>query len=124
MPEHSSYGLAGKDWLAPRIGSGDLQAALDVLPSLLGIERAQMSTKSDPLLELPKVDGIEFLVQLCTNYLTRKRVDDAVGFLKQALAIDPENKVLPKQIWALQHPEKFYSGPIDKEWQKQQPPVI
>jgi hypothetical protein len=67
---------------------------------------------------------VEFLVQLCTNYLTRKRIDDAVGFLKQALQIDPENKVLPKQIWALQNPEKFYSGPIDKEWQKSQPPVV
>jgi peroxiredoxin len=76
---------------------------------------------------VPKPDlkdtRVEFLVQLCTNYLTRKRVDDAVGFLKKALEIDPENRVLPKQIWALQHPEKFYDGPIDKEWQKQQPPV-
>jgi hypothetical protein len=75
----------------------------------------------------PKVDTkntqIEFYVQLCTNYLTRKRVDDAVGFLKKALALDPENKVIPKQIWALQNPEKFYQGPIDKEWQKKQPPV-
>src|SRR5437667_319418 len=66
----------------------------------------------------------EFHVQLCTNYLTRKRIEDAVGFLKQALAIDPESKVIPKQIWALQHPEKFYNGPIDKEWQKEQPPVV
>jgi len=66
---------------------------------------------------------VEFLVQLCTNYLTRKRIDDAVGFLKQALAIDPESKVIPKQIWALQNPEKFYAGPIDKEWQKQQSPL-
>ena len=78
--------------------------------------------------EAPKPDlkdtRVEFLVQLCTNYLTRKRVDDAVGFLKQALAIDPENKVLPKQIWALQHPDRFYNGPIDKEWQRQQPPVV
>ena len=66
---------------------------------------------------------VEFLVQLCTNYLTRKRVDDAVGFLKQALALDPENRVIPKQVWALKNPEKFYAGPIDKEWQKQQPAV-
>jgi hypothetical protein len=77
--------------------------------------------------ERPKVNTkdtqVEFLVQLCTNYLTRKRVDDAVGFLKKALALDPENRVIPKQVWALQHPEKFYSGPIDKEWQRQQPPV-
>jgi hypothetical protein len=76
---------------------------------------------------VPKVDTqdtkIEFLVQQCTNYLTRKRVDDAVGFLKQALALAPENQVLPKQIWALRHPEKFYEGPIDKEWQRLQPPL-
>jgi hypothetical protein len=62
-------------------------------------------------------------MQSCTNYLTRKRIDDAVGFLKKALALDPENKVIPKQIWALRHPEKFYSGAIDKAWQSQQPPI-
>ena len=67
---------------------------------------------------------VEFLVQQCTNYLTRKRIEDAVGFLKHALAVDPENRVIPKQIWALQNPERFYSGAIDKEWQKSQPPVV
>lgn len=75
----------------------------------------------------PQVDTkgtkVDFLVQQCTNYLTRNRVDDAVGFLKQALALDPENKVIAKQVWAVKHPERFYNGPIDKEWQKQQPPV-
>jgi hypothetical protein len=67
---------------------------------------------------------VEFLVQLCTNYLTRRRVDDAVGFLKDALRHDPENRVLPNQVRALQHPEKYYEGPIDLEWQKAQPPVL
>ena len=67
---------------------------------------------------------VEFLVQLCTNYLTRRRIDDAVGFLKDALRHDPESRVIPKQVWALQHPEKFYEGPIDLEWQKAQPPVL
>jgi hypothetical protein len=75
----------------------------------------------------PKVDTkntrIEFLVQLCTNYLTRRRTEDACGFLRQALAVDPENRIIPKQVWAIQHPEKFYSGPIDKDWQAKQPPV-
>jgi len=75
----------------------------------------------------PKVDTkntkIEFLVQLCTNYLTRRRTEDAVGFLRKALAVDPENRILPKQVWAIQSPEKFYSGPIDKDWQSRQPPV-
>lgn len=75
----------------------------------------------------PRVDTkdtrVEVLMQACTNYLTRKRVDDAVGFLRKALAIDPENGIIPKQVWALQHPDKFYNGPIDKDWQVRQPPV-
>jgi hypothetical protein len=66
---------------------------------------------------------VDFLVQQCTNYLTRNRTEDAVGFLKQALALDPANQVIPKQVWAILHPERFYDGPIDKEWQRQQPPV-
>lgn len=76
----------------------------------------------------PKVDTkntqIEILMQSCTNLLSRKRTDDAVAALKKAIALDPENRVIPKQIWVLQNPEKFYDGPIDKEWQKQQPRSI
>lgn len=75
----------------------------------------------------PKVDTkntrIEILMQSCTNFLGRARKDDAVGALRRALALDPENRVIPKQVWAILHPDRFYSGPIDKEWQKQQPPV-
>jgi hypothetical protein len=59
-------------------------------------------------------------MQSCTNFLGRGRKDDAVAALKKALELDPENKVIPKQIWAIQHPDKFYAGPIDKAWQKKQ----
>jgi hypothetical protein len=94
---------------------------------LLQLEKLLSKPRDSTPPAAPKVDTkdtkIEFLVQQCANYLTRKRVDDAVGFLKQALALDPENRVLPKQIWALRNPEKFYDGPIDKEWQRLQPPV-
>ena len=76
----------------------------------------------------PKVDTqntqVEILMQSCTNLLSRKRVDDAVGALKKALALDPENRIIPKQVWVLRNPEKFYSGAIDKEWQAAQPPVV
>jgi len=27
----------------------------------------------------------------------------------------PHNR---KQLWAVEHPEAFYSGPVDFEWQK------
>jgi hypothetical protein len=66
---------------------------------------------------------IEIHMQSCGNLLTRQRTDDAVAALRKALGADPENRIIPKQVWVLRNPEKFYSGPIDKEWQAQQPPV-
>jgi thiol-disulfide isomerase/thioredoxin len=75
----------------------------------------------------PNVDvkntQVEILMQSCTNFLSRKRVDDACGALRKALAIDPENRIIPKQVWAIRNPEKFYAGEIDKAWQAAQPPV-
>lgn len=75
----------------------------------------------------PKVDTrntqIEIFMQSCGNLLTRQRTDDAVAALRKALATDPENRIIPKQVWVLRNPEKFYAGAIDKDWQAQQPPV-
>jgi hypothetical protein len=72
----------------------------------------------------PKVDTkntqAEVHLQYAGNLLTRKRTADAVAELRKALAIDPGNPVIFKQIWVLEHPEKFYDGAIDKEWQKTQ----
>lgn len=73
----------------------------------------------------PKADtrdtAIEIFCQQCTNYLTRRRIDDAVGFLRQASETDPENGIVPPQTWALRNPEKFYEGPVDVAWLKKQP---
>lgn len=43
----------------------------------------------------------------------------AVAEWQQALRMDPDNFVLRKQIWALQHPERFYPT-IDWDWQQEQ----
>ncbi len=66
---------------------------------------------------------VEILCQQCTNYLTRRRVDDAVGFLRKACELDPENEFIPPQTWALRHPEKFYEGPVDVAWLQKQPRI-
>jgi hypothetical protein len=66
---------------------------------------------------------VEILCQQCTNYLTRRRVDDAVGFLRRACELDPENEIVPPQTWALRNPEKFYEGPVDVDWLRGQPRV-
>lgn len=58
---------------------------------------------------LPKVDRetekrafqVEILMQGCTNFLGRKRVDDAKQSLTKALELDPANEIISKQLAAL-----------------------
>jgi len=44
----------------------------------------------------------------------------ALRHLKLALKRDPNNWIIRKQIWATEHPERFYDGDVDFAWQKQQ----
>ena len=45
----------------------------------------------------------------------------ALAKLKQARDLDPDNWRIRKQIWAIEHPEKFYTGDSpDYDWQKEQ----
>ena len=45
--------------------------------------------------------------------------EGALRSWREALAADPENYVIRKQIWAVEHPERFYPT-IDFAWQKEQ----
>lgn len=81
----------------------------------------------DPVPPESRVDSrdvrVELLVQGCTNFLSRKKVQEAVESLRKALSLDPDNVIIARQVLVLQHPEKFYAGPIDRVWIEQQPPV-
>lgn len=58
---------------------------------------------------------VEVLFQECGSYLSRKRTQDATGFLKQALALDPGNELIAGQIEALLHPERVYANTSSQE---------
>ncbi len=92
----------------------DVEKALKATPKGKAVPDAKADTRDTK---------IEVLCQQCNNYLTRRRVDDALGFLRQACELDPENGIIPPQTWALRHPEKFYGGPVDVAWLKKQPRV-
>jgi hypothetical protein len=47
------------------------------------------------------------------------RQDEALLTWRRALQIDPENFVIRSQIWAVEHPERFYPV-VDRKWQEQQ----
>ena len=54
-----------------------------------------------------------------TSLMQLGRGGDAVEAWKQALALDPANFVIRKQIWAHRHPEKFWPE-IDSAWQQEE----
>jgi tetratricopeptide (TPR) repeat protein len=43
----------------------------------------------------------------------------ALAAWRAALALDPDNFLIRSQIWALEHPERFYPE-VDREWQELQ----
>ena len=47
------------------------------------------------------------------------RVDEALRWWKTARELDPHNFTVRKQVWMVEHPERFYPT-IDTEWQKEQ----
>ena len=47
------------------------------------------------------------------------RMEEAVAAWREALRLDPENFTIRKQIWAVEHPEKFFPT-IDFAWQQEQ----
>ena len=46
--------------------------------------------------------------------------EEAIAEWRKALALDPKNWIIHKQIWAVEHPDKFYDGNVDYGWQEAQ----
>lgn len=47
------------------------------------------------------------------------RRDEALAAWREALLLDPDNFIIRSQIWAVEHPERFYPV-VDREWQELQ----
>jgi hypothetical protein len=54
-----------------------------------------------------------------TALLARGQVEEALERFQAALALDPTNLIIRKQIWAVRYPERFHPT-IDWAWQKEQ----
>jgi len=52
--------------------------------------------------------------------LRQGKEKQALVELKKARELDKGNWIIRKQIWAIEHPEKFYDGKVDYDWQKVQ----
>ena len=58
--------------------------------------------------------------QLALVLLDSGKLDDATAELNRAMRLDRENWIIRKQLWAMEHPDAFYDGPVDYAWQKEQ----
>ena len=58
--------------------------------------------------------------QLGLTLLEVGKKAEAMVEWRKALALDPKNWIIHKQIWAVEHPDKFYDGNVDYGWQKAQ----
>ncbi|MCZ6679932.1 MAG: hypothetical protein O7E52_22085 [Candidatus Poribacteria bacterium] len=68
----------------------------------------------------PKVAEADARFQLGLVLLDIGKTAEAMVEWRKALALDPDNWIIHKQIWAVEHPDKFYEGSVDYGWQKQQ----
>ena len=48
------------------------------------------------------------------------RVGEALEAWRQGWRLQPDNWLIRKQVWAVEHPERFYQGGVDFDWQKEQ----
>lgn len=80
------------------------------------IREAKPLKKSDD----PKIREADARFQLGLVLLDVGKKAEAMAEWRKALALDPANWIIHKQIWAVEHPDKFYEGGVDYGWQKQQ----
>ncbi len=64
-------------------------------------------------------DSTRALMAIAAIHLAQGRKEKALEALKRARAVEPDNWIIRKQIWAIEHPEQFYPA-INTDWQKEQ----
>lgn len=65
-------------------------------------------------------ESTEALTTLAAAQLAAGDKESAAQALRKTRQIDPKNWLIRKQIRAIEHPEKFYDGPVDFRWQCEQ----
>ena len=47
-------------------------------------------------------------------------LEAAAAVWREGISVDPTHWNMRKQLWAIEHPERFYDGEVDYEWQREQ----
>ena len=105
-----------------RLGSFDVRTA-DTVAVLerwrAGLDVSEYSEPPDSSPDTPPAEAGALFRRGQALY-RQGRVEEAVALWRQGLALDPDNYIIRKQIWAVQNPERFYAGEVDRDWQREQ----
>ena len=82
-----------------------------------GLDESLESSEAD--LGAEHYQAVEHFKKGQTLYRDGK-VEDAMVEWRKGMALEPDNWIIRKQIWAVENPDKFYSGNVDFDWQKEQ----
>lgn len=66
----------------------------------------------------PDEEEADARFQLAIVLLNRGKREEAIAEMRRAFALDPQNWIIRKQLWVIEHPEAFYDGPVDYTWQR------
>jgi hypothetical protein len=53
-------------------------------------------------------------------FYRRGHMQSALSEWRKSVALEPDNWIIRKQVWAIENPERFYAGAVDYDWQKEQ----
>jgi tetratricopeptide (TPR) repeat protein len=67
----------------------------------------------------PRIREADLRFALGSLLVAQGRTEEAMAEWRRALELDPENWIIHKQIWAVEHPAAFYEGAVDYGWQKE-----
>lgn len=87
-------------------------------PDYNAVLLGNMKRSNEPITQTVTEASARF--QLGLVLLKSGKKQEAMTEWRKALALDPQNWIIHKQIWAVEHPDKFYEGNVDYGWQKAQ----
>ena len=80
------------------------------------ISDGQISKQSDTSFDGPASDHFERGLA----YYHDGDIEQARSLWREGIALDPENWNMRKQLWAIENPDRFYTGKVDYDWQREQ----
>ena len=97
---------------------GGFDVRKDVIAGLVSafVSDGRISTQTQAQTSGPASDHFERGLALYHAGQTEK----AATVWRDGIALDPENWNMRKQLWAIENPDKFYSGKVDYSWQREQ----